>query len=65
MRKPDPPFDPDEIMDEILAEASDPMSPTLTPFVALGADDQADTWIAGPVTPKQTQAHDLWETLGE
>lgn len=52
-----------EMMDEILFEASGPMSPTLTPFVSLGVGDPADMLTEGPTTPRQAKAHDLWETF--
>ncbi|MFY9489051.1 MAG: hypothetical protein WAP35_10220 [Solirubrobacterales bacterium] len=50
-----------EMMDGILAEASDPMSPTVTPFLALGTNDPAMEMVDGPTTPQQAAAHDLWE----
>lgn len=46
-----------EMIDQILAEASDPMSPTVTPFTLLGADEGADE-TAGQ---RQTGAQDLWQ----
>lgn len=52
-----------EMMDEILTEASDPMSPTLTPFVSLGSDGLSGELMDGPNTPQQAKAHDLWETF--
>lgn len=53
-----------DTMDEILAESDNGISPTLTPFVALGSDDPADELIDGPTTPAQAAAKNLWETFG-
>ncbi len=52
-----------ETMDEILAEASDPASPTLTPFVTLGTSDPAEELRDGPTTAEQAKARDLWQTF--
>jgi hypothetical protein len=46
-----------EMIDQILAEASDPMSPTVTPFTLLGADDGAEA----TADQRQTEAPDLWQ----
>jgi hypothetical protein len=53
----------EEMMASVLAEAEDPMSPTVTPFVSLGTNDPAEEILDGPTTPEQAQAHDLWETF--
>ncbi|MBI4897703.1 MAG: hypothetical protein HY827_04980 [Actinobacteria bacterium] len=54
-----------ETMDEILAEASGPASPTLTPFVALGASNPGEELLDGPTTVGQAEARDLWQTFGQ
>jgi hypothetical protein len=53
----------DEMMMDVYAEAGDPMSPTVTPFVSLGTHDPARELMDGPTTPEQAEAHDLWETF--
>lgn len=52
-----------EAMDEILAEASGPASPTLTPFVALGKSDPGEDLLDGPATAGQTEVRDLWQVF--
>ncbi|MBK5230154.1 MAG: hypothetical protein JJE27_03170 [Thermoleophilia bacterium] len=53
----------EETMYEILAEASGPASPTLTPFVTLGAEDPANELLDAPGMPQPARARDLWETF--
>lgn len=53
-----------ETMDEILAEAGDPASPTITPFVTLGGSDPGEEMFDGPTTAAQAEAHDLWQVFG-
>jgi hypothetical protein len=62
---PDPAyeFEADAMMIEIMAESDACISPTLTPFVALGSDDPAMELLDGPATPEQAQAADLWQAF--
>lgn len=62
MTFPDPAYESeaDAMMSDIMAESEGGISPTLTPFVALGGDDQL---IDGPTTPQQAQATDLWQAF--
>lgn len=52
-----------EMMDGILEEASDSMSPTLTPFVSLGTSDPAMEVLDGPSSDRQATAKDLFEAF--
>ncbi|MGB0872842.1 MAG: hypothetical protein ACPGWS_01085 [Solirubrobacterales bacterium] len=56
-------FEANEMMDGILEEASDSMSPTLTPFLTLGTDDPAMEIMDGPTTARQAEAKDLFEAF--
>jgi hypothetical protein len=53
----------DEMMQDVYAEAGDPMSPTLTPFLSLGTNDPAMELMDGPTSPEQAEAQDLWKTF--
>ncbi len=53
----------DDMMDGILAESSDAMSPTLTPFVSLGT--AADAIMDGPTTQHQAEAKDLFQCFDD
>ena len=65
MTFPDPAYESeaDSMMSDIMSESEDGVSPTITPFVALGSDDPAMELIDGPTTPEQAQAADLWQTF--
>lgn len=54
----------DATMGEILAEAGDPASPTITPFVTLGGSDPGEEMFDDPTTAAQAEAHDLWQVFG-
>ena len=53
----------DDMMDGILAESSDAMSPTLTPFVSLGSSEAAI--MDGPTTQRQAEAKDLYQSFDD
>lgn len=53
----------DDMMDGILAESNDAMSPTLTPFVSLGTAD--DALMDGPTTQHQADARDLFQSFDD
>jgi hypothetical protein len=53
----------DDMMEGILAESSDAMSPTLTPFVSLGSSE--DAIMDGPTTKHQSEAKDLFQSFDD
>ena len=53
----------DDMMDGILAESNDAMSPTLTPFVSLGSSDAP--LMDGPTTQHQAAANDLYQSFDD
>ncbi len=53
----------DDLMDGILAESNDAMSPTLTPFVSLGTSDTP--LMDGPTTQHQAEAKNLFQTFDD
>lgn len=53
----------DDMMDGILSESNDAMSPTLTPFVSLGSAD--DALMDGPTTQRQAEAKDLYQSFDD
>jgi hypothetical protein len=53
----------DDMMDGILAESSDMMSPTVTPFVSLGSTDAPI--MDGPTTQHQAEAKDLFQSFDD
>lgn len=53
----------DDLMDGILAESNDAMSPTLTPFVSLGTSDTP--FMDGPTTQHQAEAKNLFQTFDD
>ncbi len=55
--------DADDLMDGILSESE--MSPTLTPIVGLGSNDPARTLLDGPVTSRQAEANDLFQSFDD
>ena len=53
----------DDMMDGILAESNDAMSPTLTPFVSLGTSETP--LMDGPTTQHQAGAKDLFQAFDD
>lgn len=53
----------DDMMDGILSESNDAMSPTLTPFVSLGSSDEH--LMDGPTTQHQAAAKDLYQSFDD
>lgn len=53
----------DDMMDGILSESNDAMSPTLTPFVSLGTADSP--LMDGPTTQHQADAKDLFQSFDD
>jgi hypothetical protein len=53
----------DDMMDGILSESNDAMSPTLTPFVSLGSSDAP--LMDGPTTQHQAKAKDLYQSFDD
>ena len=51
------------MMDGILSESADAMSPTLTPFVGLGSSEAP--LMDGPTTPHQAVAKDLYQSFDD
>ncbi|MGK2878506.1 MAG: hypothetical protein ACSLFF_08025 [Solirubrobacterales bacterium] len=56
-------YEADDMMDGILAESSDAMSPTLTPFVSLGSAEAPI--MDGPTTQHQAEAKDLFQSFDD
>ncbi|MBJ7458801.1 MAG: hypothetical protein JHD02_06425 [Thermoleophilaceae bacterium] len=56
-------YEADDMMDGILAESSDAMSPTLTPFVSLGSAEAPI--LDGPTTKHQAEARDLFQAFDD
>jgi hypothetical protein len=53
----------EEMIESVIAEAEDSMSPAVTPFLSLGTNDPAEEILDGPTTPEQARAHDLWQAF--
>jgi hypothetical protein len=53
----------DDMMDGILSESNDAMSPTLTPFVSLGSSEAP--LLDGPTTQHQAEAKDLYQSFDD
>lgn len=53
----------DDMMDGILSESNDAMSPTVTPFVSLGTSDAP--LMDGPTTKRQAEAKDLFQSFDD
>ena len=52
-----------EMMDGILAEAEDPTSPVVTPFLIPGSDDPAAGMVDAGDLQAHAELHDIWEQL--